>query len=121
MQITSRLKKSISQASLVALSSAALSASNIRTPDEALDRLTGPNQPNRGQTYDMCVSVTPYFLTSWDPRTPDEFISLQIDGVAQMANSAGQCNSPDEFGKCERGYIRITSTVPIQCYVPISL
>lgn len=122
MKITSTVKKTISAASLIVLSSASLQAGPIRTPSEALDRLTGPNQPTSGD-HSLCLRVTPYFLTSMMPGggIARSFVSLQIDGATPMSNPEGDCSMTNENGACERGYIKVTSTAPILCNVPIGL
>lgn len=118
MKITSKIKKTISVAGVLVMTSTGAAAGSISTPDEALDRLTGPNQPGGRANHSICVAVTPYFLSGWGSS---EFFSLQIDGATPMSQPEGQCSSPNEQGKCERGYIKISSTVPIACAVPIAL
>lgn len=118
MLITSKLKKTISVMGLATLSSGAF-AGGPATSAEALDQLTGPNQPSRGAQHSMCVSVTPYFIAGWGG--PGQFHSLQINGVTPMTPSGGECGHMDQRGKCERGFIKITSTVPIACAVPVAL
>lgn len=122
MKITSTLKKTISTASLIVLSSASLQAGTINTSEQALDVLTGPNQPTTGE-HSICLSVTPYFLTSMMPggRVMSRFTSLQIDGATPMSKPEGDCHMPDENGTCARGYIKVVSTAPILCNVPIGL
>ena len=127
MKISSKVKKSISMASLIALAATGGGATGrITTFEEALDKLTGPHQPKTSKSpSSMCVSVTPYFLTSMLPgHHPEVFVGLRVDGIRGYADSgeaAGQCSMPDEKGNCERGFVLITSTAPLLCAVPISL
>ncbi|MES2504015.1 MAG: hypothetical protein V4534_03970 [Myxococcota bacterium] len=118
MTISSKIKKSISAASLLALSSASGLAA-IKTPADAINQLTGPNQPMRGPTRSLCVSVTPYFISGWG--SPGSFVSLQMDGVAMFGQEKGSCAGPGDDGKCAPGFVKITSTAPIGCIVPVAL
>ncbi len=118
MQIASKIKKTIATLSLLALSGSAWAALPITTPGQALDWLTGENQPSDALKKEICVSVTPYFLASAAPDSAPHFFSLQIDGVTPTSNTAGQCNEPGPTGKCQRGFIKISSTAPIACHVP---
>ena len=122
MKATSTMKKSISIAAVLAASTA-LAAARPTTHAEALAQLTGPNQAESGEESSICVSVTPYFITSMIPTgVASSFFSLQIDGVAQFAAQKGNCQLPDhKTGKCERGYVKVTSTAPLACNVPIGL
>src|ERR1700692_4258285 len=110
MRISSKIKKTISVASLLAISSTA--SALPRNTQEALDQLTGPNQPSSGTEYSMCVSVMPYFLS---PMTggPGHFWSLLIEGSMANFYREGKCSELGDNGKCERGFIKITTTAPI--------
>jgi hypothetical protein len=92
----------------------------IKTPDDALDQLTGKNQPSGGRPYSTCVSITPYFLSGWGTSS---FYSLTLDGVQMFGHNSNalQCSDVGQDGKCERGFVKITSTVQLACHVPIAL
>ena len=121
---SSILKKTISVAAFLAASNSAL-ANKPTTFDEALDQLTGPNQATSGPEEELCLAVTPYFITSM--TGPGEFVSsyhsLLVNGVSPFAkDEQGDCASPDRVtGLCERGFIKIKTTANLGCHVPVGL
>jgi hypothetical protein len=122
MGMSSKIRKSISMAGILVASATAMASEEIKTSEEALQKLTGPNQPLIGE-HTLCLSVTPYFISSLTPKgVVSSFVSLQIDGATPFSKAHGTCALPDpKTGLCEHGHIKITTTVPVACNVPIGL
>lgn len=114
------MKKTIAFATILA-SSTTLAKNN--TAEDVIKKLTGPNQAESGQLHEMCLKVTPYFLGSLPPNAAVKFHSLAISGSgAWQAEEQGECAEPNyETKKCEEGFVKVTSTAPIACNVPVAL
>lgn len=117
------MKKTIAVATFFA---ATTSIAKIENGAQALEQLTGPKQAESGEAYEICLSVNPYFFSSPpQPGKPSDshFHALVINGSgAWTADETGSCSTPDqETKKCEVGFVKVTSTAPIACNVPVGL
>lgn len=105
-------KRTITLATLMATSSVALAADPVKD-------LTGPNQP---KNHEICMKVTPYSITDFGGGN-SHFYAFVIDGSgAWPAKQDGKCEEPDyQTRQCPEGYVKLTSTVPVACNVPVAL
>ena len=113
------MKKTIALAGILA--AASVSAQEIKNGEQALDQLTGPNQP-LPQESTICLAVNPYFITSRTPGgTASSFIGFNVNGTSAASSKKPACKDVLPEGQCERGYVKVTSTAPLLCTVPIGL
>jgi len=113
------MKKSIAIASILAAASTAVA--EPKTSAEAIAQYTGPNQP---QNSEICLKASPYFISSFGPEgVVSQFYSFVIDGSGAMAaNEKGACEEVDwQTKQCPVGFVKVTSTTPLACNVPIGL
>lgn len=114
------MKKTIALSTIFA---ASMASANPVSYKDAIEKLTGPNQPTTGEN-SICVKVDPYQICSLAPQGPicSDFYGFLVTGVSPMAqNSQGECMEVQQDGVCETGFVKITSTAPIKCNVPIGL
>lgn len=116
--IASKIKKSIFLIGTLALSVGAF-GKTPKNEQEAIDKYTGSRQPKSGN-YELCVSVFPYFLEDFSGHA-NHFFGFVLNGISPIvSNTPGECFLPNEVGQCERGFVKITSTIELHCHVPVA-